>query len=109
MLTQDQKSKYLASPHRCPYCGSDELSLGKAAAEINRTVQSILCRQCKKRWTNIYTLMQLEEDKWHMKMREIRSGYHLKQRRGILLVDRDRIHRLGEPIFVINVLPGSLK
>jgi len=67
MLTQDQESKYLTSPHLCPYCGSDELSLGKATAEINRTVQSILCRKCKKRWTNIYTLAQIEEDEWDIR------------------------------------------
>ena len=65
MLTQDQKTKYLTSPHVCPYCGSDELSLGKVtSADINRTVQNISCRQCKKRWTNIYTLAQIEEDEW---------------------------------------------
>ena len=33
MLTEDQKNKYLGSPYLCPYCGSDELSLGKVSAQ----------------------------------------------------------------------------
>ena len=72
MLTEEQKSKYLISPHLCPYCGSDELSLGKVTADINRAVQNISCRQCKKRWTNIYALIRIEEDEWDMRRREIK-------------------------------------
>ena len=71
MLTIDQKNKYLASPYICPYCGSDKLSLGKVSADINQTVQNILCRQCKKRWTNIYALTRIEEDEWDMRKGEI--------------------------------------
>ena len=72
MLTEDQTTKYLISPYLCPYCGSDELSLGKVTADINRALQSISCRQCKKRWTNIYALAQIEEDEWDMRRREIK-------------------------------------
>lgn len=71
MLREEQKNKYLASPYLCPYCGSDELSLGKVTADVHRTMQDISCRQCKKRWTNIYVLVQVEEDEWDMKRREI--------------------------------------
>ena len=67
MLTEEQKIKYLASPYICPYCGSDELTLGKVTADVNRTLQSVSCRQCKKRWTNIYTLAHVEEDEWDMR------------------------------------------
>ena len=73
MLTEEQKNKYLASPYICPYCGSDELTLGKVTADVNRTLQSISCRQCKKRWTNIYTLAQVEEDEWNMRRGEIKA------------------------------------
>ena len=73
MLTEEQKSKYLASPYICPYCGSDELTLGKVTADVNRTLQSISCRQCKKRWANIYTLAQVEEDEWDMRRGEIKA------------------------------------
>ncbi len=72
MLTEEQKTKYLISPNACPYCGSDELSLGKVNADINRAMQNISCRQCKKRWTNIYALAQIEEDEWDMRRREIK-------------------------------------
>jgi transcription elongation factor Elf1 len=71
MLTIEQKNKYLGSPDTCPYCGSDELSLGKVSADVNRALQHISCGQCKKRWTNIYTLTQMEEDEWDMRRREI--------------------------------------
>ena len=72
MLTEEQKTKYLASPYLCPYCGSDELSLGKVTADVNRTLQSISCRQCKKRWTSIYELSRIEEDEWDMRKGEIK-------------------------------------
>ena len=71
MLTEEQKHKYLASPYICPYCGSDELTLGKVTADVNRTAQNISCRQCKKRWTSIYELTRIEEDEWDMRRREI--------------------------------------
>ncbi len=72
MLTDDQKTKYLTSPYLCPYCGSDDISLGKVTTDINRALQNISCRQCKKRWTNIYKLAQMEEDEWDMRRREIK-------------------------------------
>ena len=72
MLTIEQKNKYLASPYICPYCGSDKLSLGKVSADVNQTIQNILCRQCKKRWTNIYALIRIEEDEWDMRKGEIK-------------------------------------
>ena len=73
MLTEEQRNKYLLSPYLCPYCGSDELSLGKVNADINRAVQNISCRQCKMRWTNVYKLAQVEEDQWDMRRREIKA------------------------------------
>ncbi len=73
MLTEEQKTKYLASPHVCPYCGSEGLSIGKVVADIDRAVQNISCRQCKKRWSNIYGLTRIEEDEWEIRKGEIRS------------------------------------
>ena len=73
MLTIEQKNRYLASPDICPYCGSDKISLGKVFAEVNQTVQNMLCAQCKKRWTNIYGLTRMEEDEWDMRKGEIKS------------------------------------
>jgi hypothetical protein len=72
MLTGEQKTKYLASPYLCPYCGSDQLSLGKVTADVNRTLQSISCRQCKKRWTSIHELTCIEEDEWDTRKGEIK-------------------------------------
>ena len=72
MLTEEQKNKYLASPYLCPYCVSDELSLGKVTADVNRTLQSISCRQCKKRWTSIHELSRIEEDEWDTRKGEIK-------------------------------------
>jgi hypothetical protein len=73
MLTEEEKNKYLVSPYLCSYCESDELSLGKVNADIHRAVQNISCRQCKKRWTNIYTLARVEEDEWDMRREEIKA------------------------------------
>ena len=72
MLTEEQKNRYLTSPYICPYCGSDELTLGKVTADVNRTLQSVSCRQCKKRWTSIYELSRIEEDEWEMRKGEIK-------------------------------------
>ena len=72
MLTEGQKNKYLLAPDLCPYCGSGELSLGKVNADIHRAVQNLSCGQCKKRWTNIYTLAQVEEDEWDLRKGEIK-------------------------------------
>ena len=72
MLTEEQKNKYLASPYICPYCGSDDLTLGKDTADVNRTLQSISCRQCKKRWTSIHELTRIEEDEWDTRKGEIK-------------------------------------
>ena len=73
MLTEEQKHKYLASPYICPYCGSDELTLGKTTADVNRTVLNISCKRCKKRWTSIYELTRIEEDDWEMRKGEIQA------------------------------------
>jgi transcription elongation factor Elf1 len=67
MLTEEQKTKYLGSPYLCPFCGSDELTLGKTTADVNRAALNISCRQCKKRWTSIYELTRIEEDEWDMR------------------------------------------
>ena len=71
MLTEEQKNKYITSPYLCPYCGSDELSLGKVTVDIDRAGQIVTCGKCKKRWTNIYALAEMEEDEWDMRRREI--------------------------------------
>jgi transcription elongation factor Elf1 len=72
MLTEEQKNKYMGSPYLCPYCGSDEFSLGKVTADVSRVAQNISCRQCKKRWTSIYELARIEEDEWDMTKGEIK-------------------------------------
>ena len=72
MLTEEQKHKYMALPYICPYCGSEELTLGKVTADVNRAVQNISCRQCKKRLSNIYELTRVEEDEWDMRKGEIK-------------------------------------
>jgi hypothetical protein len=72
MLTEEQKNKYMGSPYLCPYRGSDQLFLGKVTADVNRTVQGISCRQCKKRGTSIYELAHIEEDQWDMRKGEIK-------------------------------------
>ncbi len=73
MLTEEQKQKYLTTPYKCPYCGSDELTLGKVTADLKRTLQTISCSQCKRRWTSIYELSHIEEDEWEMRKGEIKA------------------------------------
>jgi hypothetical protein len=67
MLAEEQKHKYLASPNICPHCGSDELTLGKTAADVRRAVINMSWWQYKKRWTSIYELTRIDEDEWDMR------------------------------------------
>jgi hypothetical protein len=62
MLSEEQKTAYLVS----------ELSWGKVTVAFSRGVQNISCRQCKKRWKNVYALVRIEEDEWDMRRREVR-------------------------------------
>ena len=56
------KKEYLETGYsHCLYCGSDNLNAsGTWEGSENQVYQNIVCRKCKKEWTDIYTLTDVE-------------------------------------------------
>ena len=62
MLTPEKKQEYIASPHHCPYCKSDDLTITDKNSDYNQVWHDILCESCDKTWKDIYTLTDMEEN-----------------------------------------------
>jgi len=60
-FTKKQKKEYLKDPHHCPYCKSDNISAGELEADGFQAWSNVVCNNCKKEWTDIYTLTDVEE------------------------------------------------
>lgn len=57
-MDDKQKAEYLQSPYHCPYCNSDRI----VALEFHADsfTQTVYCPDCKRKWTDIYTLTDVE-------------------------------------------------
>jgi hypothetical protein len=57
------ETQYLKEPHKCPFCGSDEVdSTGPAESMcLSSLFEPIQCGQCGKRWEDEYTLKAVKE------------------------------------------------
>ena len=61
-MNDQQKKEYLEHPNTCPYCESEDISGGVMQVDGTGAWQTIECRGCFKKWTDIYKLVDVEED-----------------------------------------------
>lgn len=63
-LTDEQKSKYVASEGRyCPYCGSNDIEgTGRGDSDGNWHSENIECNACEETWRDLYVLSEIIED-----------------------------------------------
>jgi transcription elongation factor Elf1 len=59
-LTPRAKKKYLKSPHSCPFCGSHDIEGQQVQIDCGACWQPISCTTCKRKWDDIYMLMNVE-------------------------------------------------
>jgi len=62
-LTDKQKRDYLFCPYCCPFCGSTAVGANGHALGIARRRQKTRCRTCGAKWTDVYTLTDVETEK----------------------------------------------
>jgi len=60
-LTDEQKTKYLDNPSKCPYCGSDVEAVGGVDVDGTLGTQPICCISCDKTWQDVYRLVGIYE------------------------------------------------
>jgi transposase-like protein len=64
MLTNNQIEEYIQSEgDHCPYCKSKNIEgeITKSADYYDGYEQEIRCNDCKKTWTDVYTLTSIAE------------------------------------------------
>lgn len=62
LITKEQIKKYLKDPTTCPWCNSTEVYTIDHDRTYNAYLTSIKYMKCKKRWTEIYKLVDIEEE-----------------------------------------------
>jgi transposase-like protein len=60
-MTPEQKAAYLKHSERCPFCGSWNIGGGMVDINIDGAQQHVICHACNKLWTDIYSLVDVEE------------------------------------------------
>jgi len=60
-MTKEQEQKYIKNPTYCPYCNSRNLDAEVLHLDGNQAYTNVECSNCKKEWTEIYTLTHIEE------------------------------------------------
>ena len=62
-IPDDKKKEYIESPYHCPFCNSDELDTqGFELLDGGYANQDVACNECKKRWTDIYKIVDVESE-----------------------------------------------
>lgn len=62
-LTKEAKQSYISSGGTiCPFCESKELTGYAITIEDGQATQTIICESCNKSWTDIYKLVDIEEE-----------------------------------------------
>ena len=63
VLTEEQKRRYIAvKGTRCPYCGSQDVTVSDMQADGDTAWQAVTCDNCGKNWTDNYNLSDIVED-----------------------------------------------
>lgn len=61
-LREETKKKYLEHPYECPFCGSENISALEVDGEYDTLWRDVLCDDCKKMWSEIYKLVDIETE-----------------------------------------------
>ena len=62
-FTREQKERYIQKDgSECPYCHSNNIDVISRDNDIVISIY-VLCNKCSKRWTEYYTLTDIEEEK----------------------------------------------
>jgi len=56
-LTNEQLRDYIAKPHHCPWCESDDIEAGGFDADSNYASCSVHCNACNREWEDIYRIV----------------------------------------------------
>lgn len=59
-LTDEQRKAYFANPHKCPYCSSTNISVGRMEQDGVEAYQKVNCVSCGETWNDIYKLVDVE-------------------------------------------------
>lgn len=59
-LSKEARKKYLKTPTTCPYCSSRKLEADSLDVDGAWGDSSVLCRDCGRRWTDIFKLVDIE-------------------------------------------------
>jgi len=60
-LTQQAIDEYVANPHHCPYCGSQNIDGGKMDWS-SPLAQQVSCPNCNKSWQDVLKVVDIVED-----------------------------------------------
>jgi len=61
-MNEKQKKKYLKKRGMlCPYCESKDIMASGIETTDEVIYEGAWCRKCKKQWTDVYTLTDVEE------------------------------------------------
>jgi len=60
-MNETQKKAYLNDSTKCPFCQSNQIEGSSVEISNNRAYQTVSCNDCDKRWSDIYTLSDVEE------------------------------------------------
>lgn len=59
-LTDVDRLEYIKHPYKCPICDSEDITAGEMDFGNNQAWQNITCSRCDAKWTDIYTLTDVE-------------------------------------------------
>ena len=62
-LSKSKIKEYISSGGNiCPYCGGQNVEGGERNSDDSITTQYVSCHDCGKSWTDIYKLIDIQED-----------------------------------------------
>lgn len=60
-MKKETKENYLEKPNHCPFCTSWDIEAGSTDFTSFEYLCDVTCLTCKKQWTDIYRLADVQE------------------------------------------------